>query len=94
MKNGPREKLLYTVTVQPNLDEPHGDYLATVDVDPESPTYCQVCYERFYLFNNIDIYIYILEIVTRYLSEIRIQFWNYESLSESTNYIPFKIITV
>lgn len=42
MKNGPREKLLYTVTVQPNLDEPHGDYLATVDVDPDSPTYCQV----------------------------------------------------
>jgi len=42
MRSGPREKLLYTVTVQPNLDEPHGDYLSTVDVDPESPTYCQV----------------------------------------------------
>ncbi|CAD6997503.1 selenium-binding protein 1 [Ceratitis capitata] len=47
MKNGPREKLLYTVTVQPNLDEPHGDYLATVDVDPESPTYCQVIHRAF-----------------------------------------------
>ena len=41
-ENGPREKLLYVVTVQPNLDEPHGDYLSTVDVDPESPTYSQV----------------------------------------------------
>lgn len=39
---GSREKILYTITVQPNLEEPHGDYLSTVDVDPESPTYCQV----------------------------------------------------
>lgn len=42
-RNAPREKLLYVVTVQPNLDEPHGDYLSTIDVDPASPTYCQVC---------------------------------------------------
>lgn len=41
-KNAPREKLLYVVTVQPNLDEPHGDYLSTIDVDPDSPTYSQV----------------------------------------------------
>lgn len=41
-KNGPKEKLLYVVTVQPNLTEPHGDYLSTVDVDPDSATYCQV----------------------------------------------------
>ena len=47
MKNGPREKLLYTVTVQPNKDEPHGDYLSTVDVDPESPTYSQVIHRTF-----------------------------------------------
>ncbi|XP_023301939.2 methanethiol oxidase [Lucilia cuprina] len=47
MKTGPREKLLYTITVQPNLDEPHGDYLSTVDVDPESPTYCQVIHRTF-----------------------------------------------
>lgn len=47
MKAGPKEKLLYTVTVQPNLDAPHGDYLATVDVDPESPTYCQVRIDSF-----------------------------------------------
>jgi methanethiol oxidase len=42
MKHGPREKLLYVVTVQPNLDDESGDYLATVDVDPESDTFCRV----------------------------------------------------
>ena len=42
IEKGPKEKLLYVVTVQPNLDEPHGDYLSTIDVDPDSPTYCQV----------------------------------------------------
>lgn len=40
--HGEREKLLYVVTVQPDLSESHGDYLSTVDVDPESPTYSQV----------------------------------------------------
>ncbi|CAH0584162.1 unnamed protein product [Chrysodeixis includens] len=38
--NGPREELLYVVTVQP--DPTKQDYLSTVDVDPKSPTYCQV----------------------------------------------------
>uniref|UniRef100_A0A1A9WTR5 Methanethiol oxidase n=1 Tax=Glossina brevipalpis TaxID=37001 RepID=A0A1A9WTR5_9MUSC len=47
MKNGQREKLLYTVTVQPNLNEIHGDYLSTVDVDPESPTFCQIIHRTF-----------------------------------------------
>ncbi|XP_055375271.1 methanethiol oxidase [Condylostylus longicornis] len=47
VKNGPKEKLLYVVTVQPNIDEPHGDYLSTVDVDPSSPTYCQVIHRTF-----------------------------------------------
>uniref|UniRef100_A0A336MLL8 CSON001628 protein n=1 Tax=Culicoides sonorensis TaxID=179676 RepID=A0A336MLL8_CULSO len=47
MKEGPREKLLYVVTVQPNLDEPHGDYLSTIDVDPESPTYSQIIHRTF-----------------------------------------------
>jgi methanethiol oxidase len=42
MKHGPREKLLYVVTVQPNLDDEQGDYLSVVDVDPESDTFCQV----------------------------------------------------
>ncbi|XP_055596087.1 methanethiol oxidase-like [Uranotaenia lowii] len=47
VRDGPREKLLYVVTVQPDLDEPHGDYLSTVDVDPESSTYCQVIHRTF-----------------------------------------------
>jgi len=47
MKNGPREKLLYVVTVQPNLDDENGDYLSTVDVDPDSETYCKVIYRSY-----------------------------------------------
>lgn len=47
MKNGPREKILYVITVQPNLTEPHGDYLSTVDVDPESSTYCQIIHRTY-----------------------------------------------
>lgn len=39
-KNGPREQLLYVICVQP--DQTKQDYLATVDVDPKSPTYSQV----------------------------------------------------
>lgn len=46
MKEGPREKILYVVTVQPDLDQPEGDYLSTVDVDPESSTFCQVSFEQ------------------------------------------------
>ncbi|XP_059612132.1 methanethiol oxidase [Phlebotomus argentipes] len=47
IKEGPREKLLYVVTVQPNPEDPQGDYLSTVDVDPESPTFCQVIHRTF-----------------------------------------------
>lgn len=42
MKNGPREEILYVICVQPNESNGKTDLLATVDVDPESPTYCQV----------------------------------------------------
>ncbi|KPI91699.1 Selenium-binding protein 1 [Papilio xuthus] len=44
-KNGAREKLLYVVCVQPDLTKQ--DYLATVDVDPESPTYSQVIHRTY-----------------------------------------------
>lgn len=37
---GPREKLLYIPAIVPSKDRP--DYLATVDVDPDSSTYGQV----------------------------------------------------
>jgi len=47
MKYGPKEKLLYVVTVQPNLNDEEGDYLSTVDVDPESETFCQVIHRSY-----------------------------------------------
>nr|XP_060614060.1 methanethiol oxidase-like [Anolis sagrei ordinatus] len=37
---GPKEKLMYVLCVLSGTRQP--DYLATVDVDPESPSYCQV----------------------------------------------------
>nr|AYD88369.1 selenium-binding protein [Achaea janata] len=43
--NGPREKLIYVICVQP--DQTKQDYLGTVDVDPESPTYCQVIHRTY-----------------------------------------------
>ncbi|KAG7296202.1 hypothetical protein JYU34_021305 [Plutella xylostella] len=43
--SGPRELLLYTVCVQP--DQSKQDYMATVDVDPESPTYAQVIHRTY-----------------------------------------------
>ncbi|KAJ8958139.1 hypothetical protein NQ318_006076 [Aromia moschata] len=39
---GPREEILYVVCVQPNEGDGKTDLLATVDVDPKSPTYCQI----------------------------------------------------
>ena len=47
MKNGPREKILYVVTVQPNLEDESGDYLSVVDVDPDSETFCKVISRAF-----------------------------------------------
>ncbi|XP_063828106.1 methanethiol oxidase isoform X1 [Ostrinia nubilalis] len=44
-KNGPREQLLYVICVQP--DQSKQDYLATVDVDPKSPTYSQVIHRTY-----------------------------------------------
>lgn len=38
--NGPREKLLYLPCVVPDHSRP--DYVATIDVDPESPTFSKV----------------------------------------------------
>lgn len=42
-KNGKREKLLYTICIQPNSEtNSKPDYLAIIDVDPDSTTYSQV----------------------------------------------------
>ena len=38
----PREKLLYTVALYVGTGVQQPDYLATIDVDPDSPTYSQV----------------------------------------------------
>ncbi|XP_012259050.2 methanethiol oxidase [Athalia rosae] len=40
MLKGPREGILYVICPQPDPKKP--DVLATVDVDPKSPTYCQI----------------------------------------------------
>ncbi|XP_063172835.1 methanethiol oxidase-like [Candoia aspera] len=39
---GPREKLIYVTCILTGTGTKMPDYLSTVDVDPESPTYCQV----------------------------------------------------
>ncbi|XP_026543736.1 methanethiol oxidase-like [Notechis scutatus] len=39
---GPRERLIYVTCVLTGTETQMPDYLATVDVDPESPTFCQV----------------------------------------------------
>lgn len=39
-KNGPRETLLYVPAIVPDQSRP--DYLAVIDVDPESVTYQHV----------------------------------------------------
>ena len=38
----PREKLLYTIAIYTGTGIQKPDYLATVDVDPDSTTYSQV----------------------------------------------------
>lgn len=40
MLEGPCEKLLYVIGIHTNPEK--ADVLCTVDVDPDSPTYCQV----------------------------------------------------
>jgi len=40
--HGPHERLLYVTCVRRKVVADKPDYLATVDVDPESPTYSQV----------------------------------------------------
>lgn len=39
---GPREEILYLPCIYRNTGIEAPDYLATVDVDPKSPQYCQV----------------------------------------------------
>ena len=48
---GPKEKILYIPCIKPQASSP--DYLATVDIDPKSPTYLQVMEYSF----NSNIYL-------------------------------------
>lgn len=50
---GPREELLYVVCVQPNPSATKTDFLATVDVDPKSPTYSKIVH-RLHTENTED----------------------------------------
>lgn len=43
MLKGPREKIMYTVCI--HTDPKKADVLSTVDIDPESPTYCQIIHK-------------------------------------------------
>src|SRR5690606_21165561 len=45
--NGPRETVLYTVALRVGTGVDQPDYLATVDVDPTSPTYSQVIHRTY-----------------------------------------------
>ncbi|XP_043464022.1 methanethiol oxidase [Leptopilina heterotoma] len=43
IKEGPREKLMYTVCIHTNSAK--ADVLCTIDIDPESSTYCQILHK-------------------------------------------------
>ena len=42
---GPREKLLYIPAIYTGTEVEKPDYLATVDADPESPSFCQIIHK-------------------------------------------------
>uniref|UniRef100_A0A1B6IVT8 Methanethiol oxidase n=1 Tax=Homalodisca liturata TaxID=320908 RepID=A0A1B6IVT8_9HEMI len=53
-KNGPREEIVYVLCVQP--DKTKHDYLAVVDVDPTSPSYCQVIHRTKMLYPGDEVH--------------------------------------
>ena len=42
---GPREKLLYVPAIYTGTSVKKPDYLATVDIDSESPTFCKIIHK-------------------------------------------------
>ena len=42
VRHGPQEKIVYVPCTYTNTPIKQPDYLATIDTDPESPTYSQV----------------------------------------------------
>ena len=47
MKEGPREKIVWLPCIRKGTGKP--DYLATVDVDPQSQNYCKVSHQYLYV---------------------------------------------
>ena len=57
--HGPREKLIYVTCIRSNMageSKKHPDYLGTIDVDPESPTYSQVIHRLPMTYLNDEIH--------------------------------------
>uniref|UniRef100_A0A8D0E6R7 Methanethiol oxidase n=1 Tax=Salvator merianae TaxID=96440 RepID=A0A8D0E6R7_SALMN len=52
----PREKLMYALCILTGTEAQHPDYLSTVDVDPKSPTYCQVIHRLPMLYLNDELH--------------------------------------
>lgn len=59
MKNGPRETLLYVITVNPDASNEDGDYLSTIDADPNSETYSQVIHRTYTQRKGIVLFFFI-----------------------------------
>lgn len=69
MAEGPREKLLYVVSI--HTDPAKADVLCTVDVDPNSSTYCQVCHAGPFVEDLWNFVILILKTMLKRVSRFR-----------------------
>ncbi|KAK5642132.1 hypothetical protein RI129_008299 [Pyrocoelia pectoralis] len=53
---GPREEILYVVCVQPKSAVGKHDLLATIDVDPKSPTFCKIIHRTYTRHPNDELH--------------------------------------
>ncbi|XP_071455696.1 methanethiol oxidase isoform X1 [Hetaerina americana] len=54
---GPREKILYIPCIQPDPEgRKKGDYLATIDIDVDSPTYCKVIHRTYMKYPGDEVH--------------------------------------
>eukprot|EP00271_Cylindrocystis_brebissonii_P014302 TRINITY_DN3561_c0_g1_i1.p1 TRINITY_DN3561_c0_g1~~TRINITY_DN3561_c0_g1_i1.p1 ORF type:complete len:476 (+),score=87.30 TRINITY_DN3561_c0_g1_i1:179-1606(+) len=56
MKSGPVEKLVYVPAIYTGTGVDKPDFLATVDVDPASPTYCQIIHKLFMPYKGDELH--------------------------------------
>lgn len=90
MKNGPREELIYVVCIQPKQTQEKTDLLATVDVDPSSPTYCQVNY---YLYLWVLLLLNIYIVITK--EKIKVdKVDNYPTCHLTIGHIFFRVVAL